>query len=772
MHSIKLAAFVLALAGAAQAETINQVQGANHFSSLDGQAVHNVTGRVTKINSDGFFIQDPHPDSDPNTSDGVFVFSSSGTWATFWKNNVAFGQEVQVSGKVQEYGYIPPTGPRAELPLTEISSVNYISITNSTLDPIIPQTITKLPMRQMGPVPAVMKRPIAKQWEFDDWKTYSEFDRDVKGMDFWESLEGMLVRIEKPISTGRDYTSSGRPVFWVVSNATNPLPNLGKYGTLNLEGDGETYDDFGPEKVFILGTSGTSGNSAKVKPGDELETIDGVVTYWRGYYGIEPVTKLAVKTASNNVVPPAKVQGESELAVGSYNVENLDALDPPTRFTQLANHIVNYMSSPDIIALTEFQDDNGPAQGSTDSTQTISLLISAIESANGPKYSALWVNPNNNTDGGEPGGNIRPVIFYNPTRVTPAAAPTPTGGADDSQEIIGTDSLGPLLKYQVGRINPTSTAWNISRKSIVAGFEFKGERVFVIANHFSSKSGGTTIHGARQPPVSSAEEARDAQAKEVRNFVIDLVEADSKAKVIIAGDLNDFTLSHPIKVLLGTSADAPSPNQPLLYELEDELLPLSRRFSYIFDGLAQSLDHIITTKNLLDKAEVEPLNINTVVPAADSVSDHDAVVARFAFPIVPPVTTTTTTTATTTTTTTMTTTTTPERTTTTTTTPADTTTTTNPADTTTTTPPATCTPSDTTVTTCPSTKPLTITYTKPATTTTKWSTTTQYAKTTKWATTTKWKEITKTSTKITTKTSTKTATKISTKLSYKTVYKC
>ncbi|KAJ3027797.1 hypothetical protein HK097_006088 [Rhizophlyctis rosea] len=468
-----------------------------------------------------------------------------------------------------------------------------------------------------------MKRPVERQFLFDDWKTYSDFNRNQKAIDFWESLEGMYVRIDQPISIGRNYSSSGSPVFWVVSGTTTPPPPLTPYGTLPLEGDGEIYDDFGAEKIFI---KGTTANNLKVKPGDVLEPVEGIVTYWRSYYVIEPITKLAIKEASNNVVNPAKKQGKDDLAVGSYNVENLDFLDAQERFDELAAHVVNYMRSPDIVSLTEFQDDNGPATGTTDSTQTINRFIAAIQSAGGPLYSALWVNPNANTDGGEPNGNIRNVFIYNPTRVSPAPAPTITGGADDSQEIIGTDVKGPLLKYQVGRINPTSTAWTSSRKSIVAAFEFNGERVFAITNHFSSKGGGSTSYGAQQPPVSGAESARIAQAEEVRKFAQKLYETDENVKIIIAGDLNDFTLSYPIKILSGIASGSALNGEPRLYDLPEVILPLQERFSYIFDGTAQTLDHILATKNLVNVADVQHIHANTIVAEEDSVSDHDPLV--------------------------------------------------------------------------------------------------------------------------------------------------
>ena len=58
-----------------------------------------------------------------------------------------------------------------------------------------------------------------------------------------------------------------------------------------------------------------------------------------------------------------------ELAVATFNVENLDA-PIPARFAGLASLIVNGLQSPDILALEEVQDDNGPDDALVDATQT------------------------------------------------------------------------------------------------------------------------------------------------------------------------------------------------------------------------------------------------------------------------------------------------------------------------------------------------------------------------------------------------------------------
>ncbi|MEP6704700.1 MAG: choice-of-anchor D domain-containing protein, partial [Acidobacteriota bacterium] len=55
---------------------IHEIQGAAHISPLVGQQVVGVAGIVTSKASNGFFMQDPAPDADPATSEGIFVFTS------------------------------------------------------------------------------------------------------------------------------------------------------------------------------------------------------------------------------------------------------------------------------------------------------------------------------------------------------------------------------------------------------------------------------------------------------------------------------------------------------------------------------------------------------------------------------------------------------------------------------------------------------------------------------------------------------------------------
>ncbi|MDB6000982.1 MAG: nuclease, partial [Rhizobacter sp.] len=109
---------------AAAADTpIYAIQGSTASSPFAGQKV-TTTGVVTKLNSNGFFIQDPQGDGNPATSDGIFVFSST--------SKPAVGSLVRVSATVSEFNVgaagNADTTPR---PLTELSTVTLVSVLNT-----------------------------------------------------------------------------------------------------------------------------------------------------------------------------------------------------------------------------------------------------------------------------------------------------------------------------------------------------------------------------------------------------------------------------------------------------------------------------------------------------------------------------------------------------------------------------------------------------------------------------------------------------------------
>lgn len=81
---------------------------------------------------------------------------------------------------------------------------------------------------------------------------------------------------------------------------------------------------------------------------------------------------------------------------------------------KVADHIANYLNTPDIIFVQEISDDSGSANdGVVSANKTLSALVKAIAHASGGvKYDFVNIPPVNNMDGGKPGSNIRVAYLY------------------------------------------------------------------------------------------------------------------------------------------------------------------------------------------------------------------------------------------------------------------------------------------------------------------------------------------------------------------------
>jgi hypothetical protein len=305
------------------------------------------------------------------------------------------------------------------------------------------------------------------------------------------------------------------------------------------------------------------------------------------------------------------------MALGNYNVENL-SVTGTARINQLASIIVNNLHAPDLMSVQEIQDDSGfTDNGIVSPIATINAITSAIMAAGGPLYQYRSIDPVNDQDGGAPGANIRQVFMFRTDRGL-AFLDRP-GGTSTSATTVVNNAGHPELSFSPGRIDPTNSAWNSSRKPLAAEFNYNGHHFFAISNHFDSKGGDDPLFGRFQPPTLSSAVQRVQQAQIVHDFVNQILAIDSNADVIVLGDLNDFEFSTPMLTLKGS----------ILYDLRELLLPENERYTYDFDGNSQALDHIMVTKHLSDTAGIQYDIVHVNSEFLDSVreSDHEPEVA-------------------------------------------------------------------------------------------------------------------------------------------------
>jgi uncharacterized protein len=563
---------------------IQDIQGASHISASNGQPVSGVPGVVTARTTNGFWMQDPQPDADPGTSEGLFVFTSSAP-------AVAVADSVTVGGTVSEFR--PGGTGTTNLTTTEITA------------PTISVVAHGVPLPAPTLVGSGGRVPPATVIEDDatgDVETSGVFDPAADGIDFWESVEGMRVELDNAAVVGPRNDFGEIPVVPAGSTTRTARGGIVLQAT-----------DPNPERVLL---DDRLAATPTVNVGDTLPgATTGVLDYSFGNFKLLVTSTPPVSSGGigpETTAPPAA----DELSTATFNVENLNPGDPQSKFDGLAAQIRGNLQAPDLVALEEVQDNSGPTDnGVVACDQTMSRLISAITAAGGPSYGFRQINPKNNQDGGQPGGNIRQVLMFRTDRGL-SFVDRPGGTATKANSVLDTGGV-PSLRYSPGRIDPANSAFNASRKPLAAELTWNGQTLFVIANHFNSKGGDQPLFGHFQPPASPSETQRHSQATVVKNFADQILAIDPAAAVIVLGDLNDFEFSTTTDILTAndTLVDLP------------RTLPVAERYTYDFEGNSQVLDHILLSTSLAATAySYDVVHVNSEF--ATQLSDHDPQVVR------------------------------------------------------------------------------------------------------------------------------------------------
>jgi predicted extracellular nuclease len=366
------------------------------------------------------------------------------------------------------------------------------------------------------------------------------------------------------------------------------------------------------------------GSNPGVSVGDVFTgATAGPVDY--SQYGGYTIAATQLGAVQRENLPPvvAAPQSRKQLAVATYNVENLAPGDPAAKYTRLAQGVVTNLAKPDIVAVEEVQDNTGATDdGVVAADQTLTKLTAAIVAAGGPKYDWREIDPVNDQDGGQPGGNIRVVYLFNPARVSfvdrGASSVNRSTAPTSVQKVHGK----PALSLSPGRIDPANTVWNSSRKPLAGEFRFRNKPVFVVANHFNSKLGDQNADGRFQYPAQTSTTQRIGQATAVHGFVQQILKVDRKADVVVLGDLNDYQFSPALSALRTGSTGGHG--TPILTDLISTL-PVDERYTYVYDGLSEVLDHILVTPRTRG-VRYQVVHVNAEY--ADQASDHDPQVMR------------------------------------------------------------------------------------------------------------------------------------------------
>ena len=367
---------------------IHEIQAATHRSPYADRWVTAVPGVVTAVSTNGFWMQDARPDRSEATSEGIFVFTRIAPDPA-----LAVDDKVKVSGQVLEFRP-GGSGGTNNLTTTEIASPTVEELGTAEIRSTV-----------IGPDG---RRPPLRVIEDDargDVELGFLFDPREDGLDFHESLEGMLVRVERPEVVGP--TNSFRELPVVAHGAATPRTAAGRRGRAAGRLQPGAHD---PRRR----AEADAGRQRRRPPGGT-----GAKRWSTTASATSSTSSLRPRCASTDGLRREVTQrpDRDQLAMASMNVENLSAVDDEAKFETLASIVVHNLRSPDILAVEEMQDNDGATNsGSSVANLTFERFIAAIEDAGGAHYDYRQIDPEDGEDGGEPGGNIRVGFLFRTDR--------------------------------------------------------------------------------------------------------------------------------------------------------------------------------------------------------------------------------------------------------------------------------------------------------------------------------------------------------------------
>ncbi len=585
---------------------IYAIQGSGSTSPLANQSV-TTTGIVTGIktgSSGGFFIQDPNGDGNPNTSDGVFVFTGSSVPAA-----AVVGNNVQVSGTISEF---IPSQDLNQKPLTELSG-----------------TVTASVLSTGNPVPAPVQITAADTLvnNLENLEKYEGMRVSVPSLTTIAPTQGTITEPSATVvSNGVFYgvvTGVARPFREPGINASDPLP-AGAPATV------PRFDE-NPERLRV-DSDGQPGTTAlNVTTGTVFANVVGELDYSFRTYTILPEITLVPSALANATAVP--VPQPNELTVGSFNMERFfDTVDDPAtadpvltptafnnRLNKVSLAVRNQMRLPDVLGVEEMEN--------LSTLQAVRDKINNDEIAAGranPAYEAFLVEGND--VGGIDVGFLVKTARVTVVDVTQFGKTTTYINPNNGQPELLNDRPPLVLRATIARPAGGGT------------FAFT-----VIVNHLRSLSFvNDPVDGNR------VRTKRRAQAEDLANLIQARQTADPTERIISVGDYNAFQVNDGYVDVIGTIKGTPAPPDQVTLASSDlvnpdltnlvDTLPAGQRYSFTFDGNAQVLDHVIINPNALrnlnrfayarNDADF-PVKYYEDGTRAERESDHDMPVAFF-----------------------------------------------------------------------------------------------------------------------------------------------
>jgi predicted extracellular nuclease len=565
---------------------IHDIQGSGTTTPFAGQTV-TTSGIVTLLKTgsntggaaNGFFLQAPDAsaDADPNTSEGIFVFTSA-------VPAVAVGDAVTVTGTAVEFNG-----------LTELSPVSNVSVssTGNALPTPVTLTTTILDPTALPTQPQLEK--------YEGMRLAASSLTTVTPNDNFFDVYTVITGVPRPL----------REPGIEISSPVPPDPTTGMPDCCIPRWDEN------PERLLV-DTNGRAGATTNPYTANVVFTnVSGPLDFAFAQYRL--VTDSTPNASANMSAVPVPVPTADEFTVGHFNVENFN--NNATQRQKAALAIRDVMRLPDIIGMIEIFELSG--------LQALAAQVNAISP--GVTYQAYLVE----ADGASGDADQDVGYLVNTTRVQVNsvtqrnATETYTNPNNGQQEIL--NDRPPLVLS--ANVQPSGA--NVP--------------VFVVVNHLRSFIDiDNAVEGTR------VRAKRKAQAESLAALLQELQTNNPATSVISVGDYNAYQFSDGYTDPIATIKGNPTPDEqivvdqspdlvnPDLFNLVDEL-PAAERYSFIFEGTPQALDHIIVNnvahsrntrfaiaRNNADFPEVPPAAYASNAARPERNSDHDMPVAFFA----------------------------------------------------------------------------------------------------------------------------------------------
>jgi uncharacterized protein len=569
---------------------IHDIQGPGLATPLLGQDL-TTTGIVTGLKTNGFFIQTPdaNVDANPATSEAIFVFTSSAPFA-------AVGSAVTVNGTASEF-----------FDLTQLDSSLPGDVTVNSAGNPLPAAVT-LTTTILNPAGSLTQL---------------------------ERFEGMRLHANSLVSVAP--TNNFGETFTVLTGVARPLREPGIEISLPVPPDPTSgvpdcciprWDE-NPERIMI-DSDGLAGSSPiSVTSNVTFSSVTGPLDFSFGDYKVLPETPPST-TANMSAVPlPLPVAGE--FTVAGFNIENFN--NDATQRQKAALAIRDVLRLPDVIGTIEIFD-----------LADLQALATEIQSISGVVYEARLIEADGTSeDSDQDVGFLIKASRIQIDSVTQVELSGCDGTASSCNTFIDPNTGQPALLNDRpplvlrATVDPSGT---------------DPRPIIVIVNHLRSFIDIEAVTG-EGPRVRAK---RKAQAEFLADLLQDLQTSDPTTPIMSIGDYNAYQFNDgftdPVATIKGTPTaddqvvvdESPDLVNPNFINLTDAL-PSNQRYSFIFEGTPQAIDHFIVNtvaksylqryviaRNNSDFPEVPGSAFSADPTRPERNSDHDMPVGYFKFP--------------------------------------------------------------------------------------------------------------------------------------------